>query len=232
MPFINGKFYMNPAYGRAVEDTRRAGASLSQNTGRHGQGDSEFHDDQDGHWVTINGNHVLIQDSGAERPQAQTQKSSTRPAAHGNARPGTKAARIIFNETSGLRPSSGSAEDLHDARVALAHTLSNGESMSRSPATVTDILTPAAARAILTDAAAKAAWADSQDAVREAATSADDTNGAVNFFLDHPGVSRPRWASDDRETSHYGTFMNAAGEGDVPRGAQVTIRTYSLRRRY
>ena len=104
--------------------------------------------------------------------------------------------------------------------------------MSKPPATVTDILTPSAARSILTDAAAKGAWTDSQDAVREAATSDDDTNGAVHFFLDYPGVSRPHWATDDRESSHYGPFVNAAGGGDVPRGAQVTVRTYTARRSY
>lgn len=30
MPFINGKFYMNPAYGRAIEHARKAGGIWSE----------------------------------------------------------------------------------------------------------------------------------------------------------------------------------------------------------
>jgi hypothetical protein len=30
MPFINGKFYMNPAYGRAVEDARAMESTASE----------------------------------------------------------------------------------------------------------------------------------------------------------------------------------------------------------
>lgn len=48
MPFINGKFYMNPAYDRAVENARA-------NESTDG--------DQGGHWVTIDGHHVLIQET-------------------------------------------------------------------------------------------------------------------------------------------------------------------------
>lgn len=47
MPFVNGKFYMNPAYGRAIENAR-----ASESTDG----------DQGGHWVTIDGHHVLIQE--------------------------------------------------------------------------------------------------------------------------------------------------------------------------
>jgi hypothetical protein len=59
MPFIGDKFYINPAYGRAVERAREA-ESVSQHAGseERGQGD---------HWVTIDGNHVLIQETQAKR---------------------------------------------------------------------------------------------------------------------------------------------------------------------
>jgi hypothetical protein len=53
MPLINGKFYMNPAYGRALEDAR-AGEEASPHNGSSQQG-------PDSHWVRINGRHVLIQ---------------------------------------------------------------------------------------------------------------------------------------------------------------------------
>lgn len=144
----------------------------------------------------------------------------------------SKTARIVFNETSGLRAANGAADDLHDARVAVAHALLNASGMSHPPSTVTDVLTRASARSILTDAAAKAAWSDSLAAAREAAISPDDTEGAVHFLLDYPNANRPDWATDDRETANYGPFVNDAGGGDVPRGAPVTLRTYTLRRRY
>jgi hypothetical protein len=59
MPFINGKFYMNLAYGRALENARA-------NESTDG--------DQGGHWVTINGRHVLIQE---QKPQAAQKQQVT-----------------------------------------------------------------------------------------------------------------------------------------------------------
>lgn len=188
--------------------------------------------DLDGHWVTIEGNHVLIQGAHGHRVGPATQKRGKQVAIQTNVAVKDKTARIIFNETSGLRAAKGAADDLHDARVAMAHALLNASGMSHPPSTVTDILTRASARSILTDPAAKAAWSDSLAAAREAAKSPDDTEGAVHFLLDYPDANHPNWATDDRETAHYGPFINDAGGGDVPRGAAVTIRTYTLRRRY
>lgn len=47
MPFINGRFYINPAYGRALEAPRSADAASQRNS----------------HWVTIDERHVLIHES-------------------------------------------------------------------------------------------------------------------------------------------------------------------------
>jgi hypothetical protein len=57
MPFINGRFYMNPAYGQAVENARAA------------EGTSNQHEPQDpnAHWVTLDGHHVLIHETQAGR---------------------------------------------------------------------------------------------------------------------------------------------------------------------
>ena len=55
MPFINGKFYMNPAYGRAVERTRQPGASAAT----PGPNDHAA----EGHWVTIDHRHVFIDET-------------------------------------------------------------------------------------------------------------------------------------------------------------------------
>ena len=49
MPFVNGRFYMNPSHGRAVERARAAKNSPNEQAQEPGA-----------HWVTINGHHVLI----------------------------------------------------------------------------------------------------------------------------------------------------------------------------
>jgi hypothetical protein len=211
MPFISGRFYMNPAYGRAVEAARAADAAS-----QHHESDQQ---EQDAHWVTIDQRHVLIHEA---------QENRNRP----NRRPGSKLARIIFNETSGLRPGNQNPGELHDARVAIAHTLLNTAGMRHPPSTVSDVLTPSAAQAILSDADAKAAWADAQVAVQDAAQSPDDTGGAIHFFLDYEGATHQKWTTEDRETANYGPFINVAGGGDVPRGVKVTVRIYTERPRY
>jgi hypothetical protein len=53
MPFINGRYYINPVYGRAVEHARAAEAA-------RGNSQSEG---QDSHWVTIGGRHVLVHET-------------------------------------------------------------------------------------------------------------------------------------------------------------------------
>jgi hypothetical protein len=66
MHFINGKFYMNPAYGRAIENAR----ANEPTDGDHG-----------GHWVTIDGRHVLIAEGTPEQKatdSTQTEKSAIR----------------------------------------------------------------------------------------------------------------------------------------------------------
>lgn len=55
MPFLNGRFYINPAHGRALEAARVANPTQA----------NPSHEDTDrnaGHWVTIKGRHVFIDD--------------------------------------------------------------------------------------------------------------------------------------------------------------------------
>ena len=70
MPFINGRFYMNPAYGRAVEGSRAAEAE------RNSAAAEPERQDQDAHWVTIDGRHVLIQET-QDRKATRSQKQMT-----------------------------------------------------------------------------------------------------------------------------------------------------------
>ncbi len=71
MPFINGRYYMNPAYGRAVERARLRAVSAenrepeevpaSATASQQGPG-------EDGHWVTIDYRHVFIHQGSRANP--------------------------------------------------------------------------------------------------------------------------------------------------------------------
>jgi len=72
VPYINGRFYMNPAYGSAVEHVRAAeAASTHDKSGQQELGT---------HWVTIEGRHVLIHETQGERAP-QGNQSQPRPPA-------------------------------------------------------------------------------------------------------------------------------------------------------
>jgi hypothetical protein len=55
MPLINGKYYANPAFGRAVEAARAA------------EEERPDENNEGGRWVTIDGHHVLLNDTQAKR---------------------------------------------------------------------------------------------------------------------------------------------------------------------
>jgi rare lipoprotein A (peptidoglycan hydrolase) len=59
MPRINGRYYINPAYGRALERARAAGDPPDR---------QEPLGDSDTHWVTIDGRHVLIPERQGSQP--------------------------------------------------------------------------------------------------------------------------------------------------------------------
>lgn len=65
MPFINGRFYMNPAYGRALEAARLADEGAEDEKPEM-LAASDPPDGND-HWVTINHHHVLIHEGTAAR---------------------------------------------------------------------------------------------------------------------------------------------------------------------
>ena len=67
MPFVNGKFYMNPAYGRSVElarvaELRRDRAHAADN-------------DADAHWVTIDHHHLLVHEQQRGTPGSDREGS-------------------------------------------------------------------------------------------------------------------------------------------------------------
>jgi RHS repeat-associated protein len=124
---------------------------------------------------------------------------------------------IVYNETGGLRPEekggSGSAPDLHNARVAVSDVIEN-----RETARITGGL---ASDKVASNEQKTSQYQDSQKAASEAARSPDVTGGSQHFYLDY-GQPKPSWAQG-KATTTYGPFRNAAGRGDVPKGADVQI---------
>jgi hypothetical protein len=215
MPIINDRYYANPQYGRALERDRAA--------------DDEFrrvHGEEKPSWL----DHFL---GFAERTETNQSKQTQQN--HSQLRVQTKRVtddtigNVIYNETSGLRPTSetgeGSPQDLHEARVGagtVAKTLdANGKKLGK-PLTVTTQLTSKEAKAVRTYDPAKHAYEDSQAAARKASR---DKNGPTHFYLDH-GQPKPKWAEGTTPKQCYGPFRNVAGGGDIPKGARVWIRVY------
>ena len=194
MPFVNGRFYANPAYGLALERAR------SLESGHERQGDEVAAKPSS---VAGRGN----QQSTSEHAKQDKDKQ-------------TSIGNRVYNETGGLRPKAdakpgepGSAEDLHDARVAIADVIQNREKAGNHRGVATD--------KIHKGASASPQYRDAQEAATEAGRAPGDAGGARNFYLDY-GQPQPKWAGGKKTTS-YGPFKNAAGGGDVTKGRDVQI---------
>ena len=72
MPWINGRFYMNPAHGRAVELARAA-----ETAAQHPMPHEQQHDGT--HWVTIDHHHVLIDEVHVGEHHKHTNSESLPP---------------------------------------------------------------------------------------------------------------------------------------------------------
>jgi len=217
MPFINGRFYMNPAYGRAVERTRGPQAA-PERSGPQQQG-------QGAHWVTIDGKHVLIHETQAGQAR--------RLAKHEDAQ--RRKVIKIYNETSGLRPKSGVTTDanLSQARLNIAHVYNNLNgrgfqgSSTLGPDDARDINKPG------TDAATY--YQDTKDAVEEASTEPDSTQNANHVYLYDPAaihsgrIKPPSWVTQGQTTTIQGPFINQGGGGDIPQGDEVFVITVNDR---
>lgn len=89
MPFINGRFYINPAYGRAVETAR-----LAEQRQRRAKDESET---GGSHWVTIDQRHVLIHEPDGQRTNSAKERVERR-------------AEVGYGETAGILPLSRGGE--------------------------------------------------------------------------------------------------------------------------
>lgn len=223
MPFINGRFYMNPAYGRAIERARTAnqiwseeipgltGSSLREQNFANDVSPSETHrKDSDAHWVTIDGHHVLI--SGTEASQSEMRQPRNEKERY--------LAIIVFNETGGLSATAenghGSAKNLHDARVAVAE-IANRLRDSGHPEKVATgeggIYTGLWRGLSQGNKDSIGSWNDSVSAASIALAGSDDTRGATHFRLDKANGIVPSWAKRTPPKT-FGPFRNSGG-GDA-----------------
>jgi len=221
MPFIDGRFYMNPAYGRAVERVRAASDQHELD-----------HQHADAHWVTIDHRHVLIHETQSGRTP---HGNESQPDPHGRIQfPSSESERrlavIVFNETGGLTPSAksgiGSAANLHDARVAAAEAANRAVKSGHANRVAPDELNTGLWQGLHDqNPAAVSAWNDSLSAARTALAGSNATEDATHFRLDAKTGTIPHWARGRQPAQTFGPFRNAGG-GDA---ATPTTRLYVYR---
>lgn len=173
--------------------------------------------DADGHVDGAAAQQAAQQQDAAGQSNQQAQASDPPPSPPGdNKKNGKTTGNIVYRETGGLRGKNkkgGSATDLHKARVAVADVVNNRRKAGIKGGVARSNVSPSQQH--------NAQYKDSQKAANEAAHSRDVTGGAKNFYLDYGQVT-PNWAKGKATTS-YGPFKNAAGRGDVLKGADVRI---------
>jgi len=221
MPFINGRFYANPAYGRALERARRSssGGIWTEDFPEQNQGTDEH--------------------GGQTRGATQTPARSVRVAHkshHGNddydaasTTPGI--ANQIYNETASLRTTAqsggGSDVDLQNARLAIAHVIHNRAAAKRKGGLASDELHSKEAAAVKRfPSAAYDAYGGSRHVAVVAGSPRDPTGGAQFFYLDH-GQRQPPWSVGKEPIAVFGPFLNTVRRKDAHEdGLMETIKIY------
>ena len=140
MPFLNGRFYMNPIFGAALERARRA------NAGREWSEESPEAAGQ-----------VTSASRTQRRPAHATKASGAKHKGHAgdDYDPGTTTEGIanqIYNETAGLRTTAhqgpGSDLDLQEARRAIGHVIHNRAAVKKEGGLASPELNPKEVSAI------------------------------------------------------------------------------------
>jgi len=240
MPWINGRFYANPLFGRELERTRAAdeGRIWSEDVPElerqtpHGVRSEEsvalWRHPNDRH----SGRSANFADD-AKREQAAEKERS--PVAKVARHLETRKINKIYNEFSGLRPKEGvtTAEDLNRARRNAAHVYHNvGGKKFQGKST----LGSSDARDIkIAGTPAAQAYQATRDAVAAAASGPDTTQNANHVYIYDPkaihsrDVRPPRWVTLGETTTIAGPFINESGGGDIPRGDEIYVITVNDR---
>lgn len=220
MPFINGRFYANPIFGRALGRARlaEAGKVWSEEYPARGQ----QHTQEIRHEDHTEQRLVKYHEAAHKKHSGDVYDAATTPEGVANQ---------IYNETAGLRPTvnngigPGTDWDMQAARIAMAHVIQN-----RAKAKILNGL----ASPTITDHEAKAtssvgskaydAHGESVHAAHVASMQQDPLGGATNFYLDY-GQGPPGYAKAKKlkPVGVFGPFDNPTGGGDAPKGKKVKI---------
>jgi hypothetical protein len=193
MPWIEGRFYMNPVFGRALERARAAeeGQPWSEEDRLEVQPLPNARTDEEGEYELLAAqNHAHHAESRAGRLMRESQAASPHYENPQNERE-ARLANVIYNETASLRSdprihadAPGSSEDLWRARAAIgeiaARVLSAGHPTRVAPSE----LTISGERALAGgNPAAIEAHNAGLAAARAALAGSDTTSGAMQYRL-------------------------------------------------
>jgi hypothetical protein len=210
MPFLNGRFYMNPIFGAALERARRASA---------GREWSEESPQAAGQATSAS----RTQHRPAHAPKSSGAKHKGHTGDHYDPATTTEGiANQIYNETAGLRTTArqgpGSDVDLQEARRAIGHVIHNRaaggiagglaspELNSKEESAIKSLYMPA-----------YDAYGESHSAAQVSGSRRDSTGGALYFYFDD-GRRPPKFAEGKKPAAVFGPFLNEAGGGDVGKG--------------
>jgi hypothetical protein len=237
MPTINGRYYMNPQYGAALERARAADEGsirvngmpqpswLDRLLGFAPHEELEHNYNRTRNDADNSPLRLLSAGKKAGAQKSQPNSHESRPPADN-----TTVGNSVYNETSGLRPTApsgaGSAHDLSDARAGLAGVIKNRDAKGTAvgKGTAPGRLTKSGESAVKAYPPAKRAYEESQAAAGKVS---GNPAGPQHFYFDH-GQGKPPWAQGKEPKESFGPFVNEGGGGDVPKGAKVKIRIYEL----
>jgi len=221
MPFINGRFYANPAYGRALERARRSnsGGVWSEDFPEQGPGIAEegSHRRDAPQAVPHSGRAVHRKHHGTDDFDAATTSAGI--------------TNQIYNEAASLRPTSesgnGSDVDVQNARLAMAHVIHNRAQARRKGGLASDELHPKEATAVKRfPSSAFDAYGASRHVSLVAGSPRDPTGGAQFFYLDH-GQPEPSWSAGKEPVAVFGPFRNTVPQkGANKHNSMETINIY------
>ncbi len=198
MPFINGRFYINPTFGRAVELARvNESEQDAAERQQHGPAHHKRHGGR-------GDNYDAATTPEGVANQIYNETSGLRTTDRGGNGP-------------------GSDWDLQQARFAMAHVIQNrAASGIRGGLAIDEIKSPHEVKAIRRmGSEAYDAHGESVYAAHRASKQPDLTGSATHFYFDHGQTPAPPWG--EHAVAVYGPFRNAAGGGDVHQGADVKI---------
>ena len=200
MPLINGRFYANPAFGRALERGLQEAAAEEPDR--------------------------LLADEDSEAEQ-QARRGTPRRfgveeitrIVHNEGAGGRATAR----------QGPGSQQDLSGARQAMAEIILNQQARGRLERMAPSRLSPSEAQAVQSNPLARGHFEDARRAAEQASRTGGDPEGPRHFYHApedwSPGdPRRPPWARGT-PVRRFGPFLNTAG-GHVPRGARFYVEIH------